>query len=120
MLDLNLFRKPTFSGISYGTFAIGAGMFAMFLYITIYMQSVIGMTPLEAGVRFLPLTLFAFIVPLVTRNLAAAREHRAHRDHDPRARARQARRGGGSGRARALGALSAAGLCVTRHARTIR
>jgi hypothetical protein len=46
-------------------------MFAMFLYITIYMQSVIGMTPLEAGVRFLPLTLGAFIVPLVTRNLVA-------------------------------------------------
>src|ERR671922_1861057 len=71
MFDLNLFRKPAFSGVSYGTFAIGAGMFAMFLYITIYMQSVIGMTPLEAGVRFLPLTLFAFLVPLVTRNLVA-------------------------------------------------
>jgi predicted MFS family arabinose efflux permease len=71
MFDLSLFQKPAFSGVSYGTFAIGAGMFAMFLYITIYMQSVIGMTPLEAGVRFLPLTLFAFIVPLVTRNLVA-------------------------------------------------
>jgi EmrB/QacA subfamily drug resistance transporter len=71
MLDLSLFRKPAFSGVSYGTFAIGAGMFAMFLYITIYMQSVIGMTPLETGVRFLPLTLFAFIVPLATRNLVA-------------------------------------------------
>jgi len=71
MFDLNLFRKPAFSGVSYGTFAIGAGMFAMFLYITIYMQSVIGMTPLEAGVRFLPLTLFAFFVPAATRNLVA-------------------------------------------------
>src|SRR5213079_1893616 len=71
MFDLSLFRKPAFSGVSYGTFAIGAGMFAMFLYITIYMQSVIGMTPLEAGVRFLPLTLFAFIVPLATRKLVA-------------------------------------------------
>jgi predicted MFS family arabinose efflux permease len=71
MFDLNLFRKPAFSGVSYGTFAIGAGMFAMFLYITIYMQSVIGMTPLQAGVRFLPLTLGAFIVPLATRNLVA-------------------------------------------------
>src|SRR3954453_4957804 len=71
MFDLNLFRKPAFSGVSYGTFAIGAGMFSMFLYITIYMQSVIGMTPLQAGVRFLPLTLFAFIVPLATRNLVA-------------------------------------------------
>src|SRR3954447_9350279 len=71
MFDLALFRKPAFSGVSLGTFAIGAGMFAMFLYITIYMQSVIGMTPLQAGVRFLPLTLFAFIVPLATRNLVA-------------------------------------------------
>src|SRR3954462_2816709 len=71
MFDLSLFRKPAFSGVSYGTFAIGAGMFAMFLYITIYMQSVIGMTPLQAGVRFLPLTLFAFLVPLATRNLVA-------------------------------------------------
>jgi len=71
MFDLGLLRKPTFAGVSIGTFAIGAGMFAMFLYITIYMQSVIGMTPLEAGVRFLPLTLFAFIVPLATRGLVA-------------------------------------------------
>jgi Major Facilitator Superfamily len=46
-------------------------MFSMFLYITIYMQSVIGMTPLQAGVRFLPLPLFAFIVPLATRTLVA-------------------------------------------------
>jgi EmrB/QacA subfamily drug resistance transporter len=71
MFDLALFRKPAFTGVSLGTFAIGAGMFAMFLYITIYMQSVIGMTPLEAGVRFLPLTLFAFIVPAATRNIVA-------------------------------------------------
>ena len=71
MFDLALFRKPAFSGVSCGTFAIGAGMFAMFLYITIFMQSVIGMTPLQAGVRFLPLTLFAFIVPLATRTLVA-------------------------------------------------
>src|SRR3954462_13304456 len=71
MFDLALFRKPAFSGVSLGTLAIGAGMFAMFLYITIYMQSVIGMTPLEAGVRFLPLTLFAFLVPLASRNLVS-------------------------------------------------
>jgi len=71
MFDLSLFRKPAFSGVSYGTFAIGAGMFSMFLYITIYMQSVIGMTPFQAGVRFLPLTLFAFIVPLATRRIVA-------------------------------------------------
>src|SRR6476659_5112645 len=71
MFDLSLFRKPAFSGVADGSFANGAGMFSMFLYITIYMQSVIGMTPLEAAVSFLPLTLFAFIVPLASRNLVA-------------------------------------------------
>jgi EmrB/QacA subfamily drug resistance transporter len=71
MFDLGLFRKSTFTGVSLGTFAIGAGMFAMFLYITIYLQSVLGYTPLQTGVRFLPLTIFAFLVPLVTRNLVA-------------------------------------------------
>jgi hypothetical protein len=46
-------------------------MFAMFLYITIYIQSILGYSPLEAGLRFLPLTLFAFFVPAATRNLVA-------------------------------------------------
>jgi MFS family permease len=71
MFDLGLFRKSTFTGVSLGTFAIGAGMFAMFLYITIYLQSVLGYTPLQTGVRFLPLTIFAFLVPLLTRNLVS-------------------------------------------------
>jgi EmrB/QacA subfamily drug resistance transporter len=71
MFDLGLFRKSTFTGVSVGTFAIGAGMFAMFLYITIFLQSVLGYTPLQTGVRFLPLTIFAFLVPLATRNLVS-------------------------------------------------
>ncbi|MFN2613041.1 MAG: MFS transporter [Solirubrobacterales bacterium] len=71
MFDLSLFRKPTFVGVSAGTFAIGAGMFAMFLYLTIYIQNVLGYSPLQAGLRFLPITLFAFIVPAVTRGIVA-------------------------------------------------
>ena len=71
MFDLSLLRKPSFTGVSIGTFAIGAGMFAMFLYITIYIQDVLGYSPLEAGLRFLPCTVFAFIVPLVTRRLVS-------------------------------------------------
>jgi EmrB/QacA subfamily drug resistance transporter len=71
MFDLSLFRKPAFGGVSVGTFSIGAGMFAMFLYITIYIQSILGFSPLEAGLRFLPLTLFAFFVPAATRNIVA-------------------------------------------------
>jgi EmrB/QacA subfamily drug resistance transporter len=62
MLQLSLFRKPAFVGVSLTAFALHAGMFAMFLYITIYVQSVLGLTPLETGVRFLPLTVLSFFV----------------------------------------------------------
>jgi MFS family permease len=36
-------------------------MFAMFLYLTIYMQGVLDFSPLEAGLRFLPLTVLSFL-----------------------------------------------------------
>ena len=77
MFDLSLFRNPTFVGVSFATLAIGAGMFAMFLYLTLYMQNVLGLSPLQAGLRFLPQTLPAFLVPLLTRNLAARAPARA-------------------------------------------
>ena len=53
MLDLSLFRKPAFTGVSIVAFALSAGMFAMFLYLTLYIQDVLGYSPLEAG-RALP------------------------------------------------------------------
>ena len=69
MFDLSLFRKPAFTGVNLATFAIGAGLFAMLLYITLYLQTVLGYSPLQGGLRMLPITSFAFIVPLVTRRL---------------------------------------------------
>jgi predicted MFS family arabinose efflux permease len=62
MLDLSLFRKPSFTGVSITAWVLSAGMFAMFLYITLYIQNVLGYSPLEAGLRFLPLTLLSFFV----------------------------------------------------------
>jgi predicted MFS family arabinose efflux permease len=56
--------------VSVATFCIGAGMFALFPYLSIYLQSILGYSPLGAGLRFLPLTVFVFIVPLLTRKLA--------------------------------------------------
>jgi hypothetical protein len=37
-------------------------MFAMFLYLTLYVQDILGFSPLEAGLRFLPVTLLSFFV----------------------------------------------------------
>ena len=45
-------------------------MFALFPYLSIYLQDVLGYTPLGAGLRFLPLTVFVFVVPLSMRKLA--------------------------------------------------
>ena len=60
MLDLALFRRPAFAGASIVAFAISASFFAMFLYLTLYIQDVLGYSPLQAGLRFLPVTLLSF------------------------------------------------------------
>jgi EmrB/QacA subfamily drug resistance transporter len=70
MLDLKLFRKAAFNGVSAVAFALSAGMFAMFLYLTIYMQGVLDFSPLEAGLRFLPLTVLGFVVAPISGSLS--------------------------------------------------
>ncbi len=61
MLDLALFRKPTFSGASVAAFAISSSIFALFLYITLYLQGTLGYSALGAGLRFLPISLLSFV-----------------------------------------------------------
>ena len=70
MLDLTLFRKPAFNGVSAVAFCLSAGMFAIFLYLTIYMQGVLDFSPLEAGLRFLPLTVLGFVVAPISGALS--------------------------------------------------
>jgi EmrB/QacA subfamily drug resistance transporter len=71
MLDVSLFTQPAFLGVQLATFCLGAGMFALFPFLSIYLQDIDGNSPLGAGLRFLPITAFVFIVPLATRRLAA-------------------------------------------------
>jgi EmrB/QacA subfamily drug resistance transporter len=70
MLDLSLFRKPAFIGVSAVAFALSASMFSLFLYLTLYIQGVLRFSPLEAGVRFLPLTLISFFVAPISARLS--------------------------------------------------
>ena len=66
--DLRLFKVPAFTGAQIVAFTISAGMFSLFLYLTLYLQNVLGYSPLGAGLRFLPLSLLAFAVsPLAGR-----------------------------------------------------
>ena len=56
MFDLGLFRKPTFTGGSIAAFSLSAGLFALFLYLTLYLQDILGYSALDTGVRFLVLS----------------------------------------------------------------
>jgi EmrB/QacA subfamily drug resistance transporter len=69
MLDLRLFRNPAFNGVSAVAFTLSASMFALFLYLTIYLQGVLDYSPLEAGVRFLPQTILAFVASIFAGQL---------------------------------------------------
>jgi MFS family permease len=71
MFDLSLFRVPTFTGAQIAAFSMSAGMFSQFLYLVLYLQNVLGYSPIAAGVRFLPLSLLAFIVAPVSGRLSA-------------------------------------------------
>ena len=62
MLDLALFRRPAMVGVSLAAFTLSASIFSLFLYLTLYLQDDLGYGPLAAGLRFLPITLLAFIV----------------------------------------------------------
>ena len=61
MLPLELFRLPSFTGVQLAAFAVSASMFALFLYITLYLQNYLGYSPLQAGLRYLPITVTSFL-----------------------------------------------------------
>jgi EmrB/QacA subfamily drug resistance transporter len=69
MLDLTLFKRPAMNGVSLAALTLSASIFALFLYLTLYIQDDQGYGPLAAGLRFLPLTVLAFIVAPIAGKL---------------------------------------------------
>lgn len=68
MIDLSLFQRPAFVGAQTTAFAISSSIFAIFLFLTLYLQNVLGLSPLQTGLRFLPLSLVSFFAaPLAGR-----------------------------------------------------
>ena len=56
MIDLTLFRRPAFVGAQLTAFAISSSMFAMFLYLTLYLQNILAFVGAQDGLVFLPLS----------------------------------------------------------------
>ncbi|MFC6705507.1 MFS transporter [Flexivirga alba] len=61
MLDLSLLRNRVFAGCLIAGFVLSAAAFAYLTYASIWMQSVRGMSPVEAGLATLPLAVAAFV-----------------------------------------------------------
>ena len=69
MLPLALFRRRAFTGVQLAAFAVSVSLFSLFLYLTLYLQDYLHYSPLQAGLRYLPITLGAFIAAPVAGGL---------------------------------------------------
>jgi EmrB/QacA subfamily drug resistance transporter len=56
LVRLSIFRVRTVRAANVAMFFVAAGLFAMFFFNTLYLQRVLGYSPLEAGLAFLPFT----------------------------------------------------------------
>jgi EmrB/QacA subfamily drug resistance transporter len=65
MLDLSLFRNSTFAGANIVALLVTLAMFGIFFFMSLYVQQILGYSPVEAGAIFLPMTLYVmFVAPL--------------------------------------------------------
>ena len=77
MLPLGLFKRPSFTGVQLAAFAISASAFALFLYIGLYLQNYLGYTPLQTGIRYLPITVASFFAAPISGMLLSRLPARA-------------------------------------------
>jgi hypothetical protein len=66
MLDLSLFRSPSFTGAALVGFLISAGIIGMFAYVVILTQAGWGFSALRSGLSFLPLSVLSFVAAALT------------------------------------------------------
>jgi EmrB/QacA subfamily drug resistance transporter len=69
VLDVRLFRVPAFAGASLAAFAVASSLFALLFFLSLYLQDVLGHSPLDTGLIALPLTLAAFFFAPVAGRL---------------------------------------------------
>ena len=70
MLDLSLFRNRTFSGANTVMLLVSLAMFGVFFYVSLYMQQVLGYSPIQAGASFLPMTILIILIAPIAGRLS--------------------------------------------------
>jgi EmrB/QacA subfamily drug resistance transporter len=71
MVDLRLLRVPTFTGGLIAAVGISASIFSVLTFLVIYLQGLLGFTPLQTGVRTLPLSLAIFVTAAIAGRLTS-------------------------------------------------
>jgi EmrB/QacA subfamily drug resistance transporter len=56
LIRLDIFRKRALTAANIAMMFVAAGMFSMFFFASLYVQDVLGYSPLKAGLAFLPVT----------------------------------------------------------------
>ncbi|MFJ3669246.1 MFS transporter [Streptomyces sp. NPDC090106] len=62
LIDVRLFLRPAFSGVMAGAFAFNAAAFGVMVYTSIWLQTVLGMSPVRGGLVLLWMSAAAFVV----------------------------------------------------------
>ncbi len=70
MVQFEFFKSRTFFGANVIAFIISFAMLAMFFLTALYIQNILGYTPLQAGVRFLPTTLMIVLIAPIAGRLS--------------------------------------------------
>jgi EmrB/QacA subfamily drug resistance transporter len=69
MADLRLFRRRSFAATGFVAFAISATVIGTIPYLSLYLQNTLGYSPVQGGLRLLPMFLASFTVAFLTGRL---------------------------------------------------
>jgi EmrB/QacA subfamily drug resistance transporter len=72
LVRLSIFSVKTVRAANVAMFVVAAGLFAMFFFNTLYVQRVLGYSPLEAGFAFVPFTAGVIVGATVSQKLVPA------------------------------------------------
>jgi EmrB/QacA subfamily drug resistance transporter len=77
LMPLSIYRSRTLSVSNVIVLLLGAAVFGMWFFVSLYLQQVLGFTPIEAGLAFLPMTLsialFSILASRLVRRFGAKR-----------------------------------------------
>jgi EmrB/QacA subfamily drug resistance transporter len=69
LLNLRIFKIRNVAGGNLTALAIACTLFSMFFFMTLYIQTVLGYSPVKSGVSFLPVTFIIAITSAIVSNL---------------------------------------------------